>query len=179
MLKDLGCHWEAYISTRTSLRLLKLSLHSIFADIRVVVDPMIRFLFCLLSVLFGQQAFSQYQVILHLQQIQSATGNIKIAIFNQAVGFPTDQTKAYKLITIPAQKGQVKFSLGKLPPGKYAIAVFHDENADGQLNTNIIGIPTEGYAFSKKSDLGFGPPAFADAAIDIANKKEIEIQLSY
>ncbi len=122
---------------------------------------------------------AQYQVVVHLQQIHSASGNIKLAIFNKAEGFPNERKMAYKLMSVPAQKGEVKLSLGKLPPGRYALAVFHDENADGQLNTNMIGIPLEGYAFSTKTKAGFGIPAFDDAAVSINGSKEIEILLAY
>lgn len=143
------------------------------------IQPMFRIIFSLISVCFFKQAAAQYQVTIHLQQIQSAAGYIKIAVFNQPVGFPNEQSKAYKLLTIPAQKGNVKLSLGKLPPGKYALAVFHDENDDGHLNTNMIGIPTEGYAFSKKPEGSFGVPSFSSVAITIERKQEIDLLLSY
>jgi uncharacterized protein (DUF2141 family) len=34
-----------------------------------------------------------------------------------------------------------------IKPGKYAIAVIHDENCNGKLDTNMFGIPKEGYGF--------------------------------
>ena len=43
-------------------------------------------------------------------------------------------------------------------PGYYAVALFHDENGDHHLNTNALGIPTEGYGFSNNPTLYFGPP---------------------
>ncbi len=33
-------------------------------------------------------------------------------------------------------------------PGKYAIRLMHDENDNGKLDTNLVGMPTEGYGFS-------------------------------
>lgn len=40
---------------------------------------------------------------------------------------------------------QLKFSL---PAGRYAIQVVHDENGNGKLDTNFIGMPSEGYGYS-------------------------------
>lgn len=44
-------------------------------------------------------------------------------------------------------------------PGYYAVAMYHDENNDGHMNTNLLGIPTEGYGFSNNPKLRLGPPS--------------------
>jgi uncharacterized protein (DUF2141 family) len=46
-----------------------------------------------------------------------------------------------------------------------AIAVYHDENNDGQLNRNRLGIPTERYGFSRNARGLTGPPGFEQAVI--------------
>lgn len=48
----------------------------------------------------------------------------------------------------------------ELPPGDYAISFFHDTNGNGELDTNLFGIPTEPYGFSKNARGMFGPPNF-------------------
>lgn len=52
-------------------------------------------------------------------------------------------------------------------PGRYAVKLFHDRNGDGELATNVFGIPSEPYGFSNNAPAQFGPPAFADAAFDV------------
>lgn len=52
-------------------------------------------------------------------------------------------------------------------PGRYAVKLFHDRNGDGELATNMFGIPSEPYGFSNNAPAQFGPPAFADAAFDV------------
>jgi len=47
--------------------------------------------------------------------------------------------------------------------GQYAIKVFHDENANGELDINFLGIPKESYGFSNHARGRFGPPPFAEA----------------
>jgi uncharacterized protein (DUF2141 family) len=51
-----------------------------------------------------------------------------------------------------------------IPPGRYALAVVHDENMNGKLDTNAFGIPTEGYGFSNDVTGVFGAPAFSAAS---------------
>jgi len=46
-----------------------------------------------------------------------------------------------------------------VPPGDYAVSVIHDENGDGQLN-KMLGIPREGFGFSRNPRIHFGPPGF-------------------
>jgi uncharacterized protein (DUF2141 family) len=47
-----------------------------------------------------------------------------------------------------------------LKPGKYAFKYFHDENKNEKLDTNWIGVPTEGFGFSNNAEGMFGPPSF-------------------
>jgi uncharacterized protein (DUF2141 family) len=47
-----------------------------------------------------------------------------------------------------------------LEPGDYAIQLFHDENGNGEMDSNLFGIPSEGYAFSNRARGSFGPPKF-------------------
>lgn len=52
-----------------------------------------------------------------------------------------------------------------LKPGRYAIILFHDENQDGRLDKNLLGIPNEGFGFSNNVIGFFGPPSFEDALV--------------
>jgi uncharacterized protein (DUF2141 family) len=64
-----------------------------------------------------------------------------------------------------------------LQPGRYALSVFHDENGNGKLDTNIAGIPVEHYGFSRDAAGRMGPPSFADAALDLNADTTITIHL--
>ncbi|MEO7035441.1 MAG: DUF2141 domain-containing protein [Polyangiaceae bacterium] len=50
-----------------------------------------------------------------------------------------------------------------VPKGVYGISAFHDQNNNGKLDTNFIGLPTEDYCASRDARNTFGPPSFADA----------------
>lgn len=48
-------------------------------------------------------------------------------------------------------------------PGQYAASAYHDENNNGELDRNFIGIPSEAFAFSQGAKAGLGPPSFTEA----------------
>jgi len=59
-----------------------------------------------------------------------------------------------------------------IKPGKYAIAGYHDTNKNHKLDKNFIGMPTEQIGFSNGAKIGFGPPSFEEAQINIEEDKE-------
>ena len=71
-----------------------------------------------------------------------------------------------------AQRGSsasVVFS--NLPPGRYAVILFHDENGNGHLDKNFWGVPVEPYGFSNDAQGLLGPPSFAEAAFTLDNRE--------
>lgn len=97
--------------------------------------------------------------------IRDNTGTIACALFESPVGFPTDFLRsATNIMVIKIRKTQARCDFEDIPPGTYAIAVVHDENMNGKLDTNVFGIPTEGYGFSKDAKALFGAPSFSAAS---------------
>jgi uncharacterized protein (DUF2141 family) len=45
-------------------------------------------------------------------------------------------------------------------PGTYAVAIYHDANANEDFDRSMIGMPTEGFGFSNDAPTRFGLPAF-------------------
>ncbi len=113
--------------------------------------------------------------------VRSDQGEVRIAIIgeNGKKDFPNAAEAAARAI-VPAHKGRVDAGSYDLPPGKYAIAVFHDENGNGKLDSNLFGIPTEGYGFSGKTRGFMGPPSFDGASIEIGDDgARVLIPLTY
>lgn len=66
-----------------------------------------------------------------------------------------------------------------LPSGTYALALIHDENGNGKLDT-VMGIPREGFGFSNNPAIRFGPPSFKSASVGIASGESDEmVRLKY
>ena len=70
--------------------------------------------------------------------------------------------------------------LTNLDPGQYAIILFHDENGNGKLDKNALGVPTEPYGFSNNVQGFLGPPAFEKTAMRLdAGNKAVRLGLIY
>ena len=68
----------------------------------------------------------------------------------------------------PARRGEVVVRIDNVPPGTWAAQAFHDEDRDGKIGTNLLGLPTEGLGFSNDARFRFGPPSFDDAAFRLS-----------
>ncbi len=112
--------------------------------------------------------------------VKDGTGRIMIALHvPSGADFP-DDVGVVAAQWSGAAASQVSFVFTDLAPGRYAIAAFHDADSDGVLNTNAIGIPTEGYGFSRDASGTFGPPSFDAAALEIGGTDlEATLTLAY
>lgn len=68
--------------------------------------------------------------------------------------------------------------ISELEIGKtYAVAVFHDENANKYLDKNFLGMPEEKYGFSNGARGTFGPPYFEEACFKVSNQQVVKITI--
>ncbi|RYD54112.1 MAG: DUF2141 domain-containing protein [Sphingomonadales bacterium] len=104
--------------------------------------------------------------------LRSQKGVIQLCLTREAGGFP-DCTKDPTSIrrTLPASNPRIRFT--GLVPGNYAIAVIHDANGNAKLDT-LMGIPREGFGFSRNPAMGFGPPSFAAARFALGSDAETQ-----
>ncbi|WP_447729013.1 DUF2141 domain-containing protein [Sphingomonas koreensis] len=94
-------------------------------------------------------------------KLRSQKGVLRICLTARAQSFPDCKNDAQALTrSVPATQTVVKFE--GLAPGDYAAAVIHDENGNSKLDT-LMGIPREGFGFSRNPAIGFGPPRFEAA----------------
>jgi uncharacterized protein (DUF2141 family) len=80
--------------------------------------------------------------------------------------------RAFRLSAPAGEAGQLHFR--DLPSGTYAVAVVHDENANGRLDT-FAKIPREGYGFSRNAPVRFGPPEFGEASFRLTPGRNIQV----
>jgi uncharacterized protein (DUF2141 family) len=115
-----------------------------------------------------------------VKDLRSDNGAVLIAVYDSEAHF-MDPRHAKFTNRAQATKGEVKFVFHDVPPGRYAVSSFHDENGNGKLDTNAFGVPTEGYGFSNGAQGTLGPPSFAQAAFDFDGKidKSIALSLNY
>ena len=110
-------------------------------------------------------------------------GEIHIAIYDSADAFEADRGEkggAAPGITQGTiemvEPGSVTYRY-ELPPGTYAIGIFHDANLNNRLDNYFFGVPREQFGFSNNARGFMGPPSFEDAAFSVEGKTEISIGL--
>jgi uncharacterized protein (DUF2141 family) len=112
--------------------------------------------------------------------VRDASGMILVSAFGSAEGFPGDYDRAAAVCRSQPSKGTVVAQFESLPPGRYAVAVLHDENGNDAVDTGLFGIPKEGIGVSNNPEPGIGPPAFSEAAFDYdGTAATIDVSLRY
>lgn len=110
--------------------------------------------------------------------VESAEGTLQVALYNKAGDFLSDST--YRASSAIAAVGSVTVVLHDLEPGEYAVLSFHDENGNGELDSNFIGIPREAIGVSNDAPARFGPPKYEDAKFLLGDDSiSIRIKMRY
>jgi len=113
----------------------------------------------------------------HLDGLKNAQGNVRVGLYSDPKSF-RKEAQAVAIRQVPAHPGRLDIRFDDLPPGRYAIMAYHDEDANGELNRRFGMFPSEGYGLSNNPKVS-GPPAFADSAFDVAGASEITIDIRY
>jgi uncharacterized protein (DUF2141 family) len=113
--------------------------------------------------------------------IRNSFGAVACALFESAEGFPKEFLRfATNLMMVKVRATKATCNFEDISPGTYAIAAIHDENRDGKLETNWIGLPNEGYGFSNNAKGSLGPPSFEAASFSYNGQGlNITITLQY
>jgi len=119
--------------------------------------------------------FSQNQPLgtleIRISGLRSNQGKISVNLFNKADGFPEDPLKSFGWKTVKVVPDTVVVVFENLPYGSYAVSVLHDENSNGKMEKNFLGIPREGFAFSNNYAPKIKSPSFADAMISLKKSR--------
>jgi uncharacterized protein (DUF2141 family) len=117
----------------------------------------------------------------NILNIRNSTGAVACALFESPEGFPDDYLHfATNIMMIKMQKSQARCDFEDIQPGTYAIAVVHDENMNGKLDTNWAGYPTEGYGFSNDEKAFLSAPSFRAARFPYDGRNvDLTISLNY
>jgi uncharacterized protein (DUF2141 family) len=141
--------------------------------------------FAILSYLFTTllpaQSPSSVTLTVHIVNARNANGMVRVALFHSAEGFPGDASKALRTqpAKIDPQTLSAKAVFSGIPQGTYAVMVFHDENNNGKLDKNMLGIPKEGYGASNSAAKKMHAPAFDEAKFSLTSDQSVEVKLIY
>lgn len=109
------------------------------------------------------EVLQEAELTISVVGVERDEGFVRIAVFNGAEAF-TDNPVMAAVVT--PREGLAEWS-ARVPYGTYAVAVVHDRDGNGKLNTNLLGMPRERYGFSNDARGTFGPPSFDDASFSV------------
>lgn len=101
--------------------------------------------------------------------IQQPGGSLFVAVFNSKEHFLKPEKACFQKIVPVTQRGKLEIKLPEVPPGVYALSIFHDENNNGRLDKNWLGIPTEPYCFSNNARPKFRAPNWDETKFTLAS----------
>lgn len=129
----------------------------------------------LVALLPGASPTARLEV--EVSRLRSDEGMIRLCLTPDPDNFPNcvDDSRAATM-SVPA--GQHRIAFEALAPGRYALAVIHDENGNAKLDT-FAGIPREGFGFSRNPAIRFGPPKFSSARFEIDGSARQQVRMKY
>lgn len=120
-------------------------------------------------------------VRVEISNLRNTQGDVGCLIFNSPDGYPETHAKAYKELHVAIAGDHTVCEFKDVMPGTYAAIVFHDENKNGKMDKNFLGIPQEGYVASNNVRPLISAPEFKEAsfAVAAASVTSIKLQIRY
>ena len=103
---------------------------------------------------------------LSVSGVRAGAGPVMVALFNET-GW-AGEAGPVRAAAVPADGAVVSHVFEDLPAGSYGVRLYQDVDADGALDANPFGIPTEPYGFSNNAPVRFGPPGWDAAAFAVS-----------
>ena len=107
--------------------------------------------------------------------LRSQRGNVGCALWGSRTGFPGDADRALQKARgrFGRSEGVATCTFENVEPGHYAVSVGHDENENGRLDRNFVGIPIEGWGVSNDAPARMAPPEWDDAVFSVEGRRKL------
>lgn len=100
-----------------------------------------------------------------IEKLRNRKGDLHFCLTREPTHFPDCKSDPRAVTrSAPATVGRIR--INGLAPGGYAVGIFHDENRNRKLDM-VLGIPKEGFGFSRNPVVRFGAPKFRQVRIDL------------
>jgi len=106
-------------------------------------------------------------VTLNVKGLKSSKGQVLAYYWTKADGFPAKVEKAAGKLIVPISGNAATVVFKNVAPGVSAFSVVHDENGNGKMDTNFIGIPKEGNSSTRDPRPSGRAPHFDEAQVTV------------
>jgi uncharacterized protein (DUF2141 family) len=117
------------------------------------------------------------KLVVEVEGFRNSKGRARAGIFRSDSGFPLEVDDAKIKVEAPIQNNKATLTFSELPHGTYSVVVYHDEDADGSLDTNWMGMPKEGAGIHRPPSSRIPPPDFEDCKFSF-DKARLEVKIS-
>ncbi len=112
----------------------------------------------------------------NIPAVSQDKGYLMVALYKGEESFNKEQLTG---IREKATNGEMVFTFNNLVAGDYAIMVFHDINGNGELDSNLLGLPKEPWGASLQGKKIFGAPEWKDVRFDMTDSNlSVEVELN-
>lgn len=133
---------------------------------------------CLAIQGFRPSPSSTFNLTVRITNLEHTRGVVEIGLYDKGDNWPTPG-KTYKMARPTISGNTATYVFKNLPNGDYAIASYHDENGDGCCNKNLIGVPTEAFAFSNNVRPFLSAPSFKACRFWVTEERGLTIKMVY
>jgi len=113
---------------------------------------------------------------LEVSEFRNPTGTLNCRLFSQPADFPDGEGAVTVRAAIDGKQAVCAFA--NLRPGTYAVAVVHDENGNGRLDRNLLGVPSEGYGVSNNRTYSLSSPKWDESKFTLAANEPVVLRVS-
>ena len=90
----------------------------------------------LLTLMAGSAIADSNRLTVHLNGLKNGQGNVRIGLYTDPATF-RKEARALAIQQVPAKPGTLDIRFADLPPGRYAIMAYHDEDANGEPQAGV------------------------------------------
>lgn len=118
-------------------------------------------------------------VTVTVTDLRNENGRVGVALYDEDARADFPDAEPLRAESAVVEGTAVEFRFLNVPEGRYAVAVTHDENDNGMMDSNAWGIPVEGFGFSNDVMGEMGPPSFERAAFAAEEDTQISVSMLY
>jgi len=105
-----------------------------------------------------------FSIDLAFRAMITREGEIRIGVFTKEDRMPRPPTARASAL---ANAGTLNLRMADIAPGTYALALYHDVNDDGKVDTNFDGVPLEPWGMSNNPRVVGRSPTWSEAQFEL------------
>ena len=120
---------------------------------------------------YADTTSATHTLTITMSGFESHVGEARVAVFKGEAAFKGNDAADGKIASVDADTVTLSFDL---PAGEYGVKAFQDLDGDGELDTNMFGIPNEPWAVSNSSN-SFGPPKWSKSRFTLSGDMSLTL----